>query len=120
KAQAVGNDFLFSWVDQLPAPWADAARREFEPRPVKIPAASADHLCDAARALCHRHEGVGADGWYLMREEPDADLGIRLFNSDGSRAELSGNGTGAPPPCSCRRGGRFVHPVRSASKLALE
>lgn len=93
KAQAVGNDFLFSWAHDLPEPWAAAARREFEPRPVKIHDASADHLCDAARALCHRHEGVGADGWYLMRDEPEADLGIRLFNSDGSRAELSGNGT---------------------------
>lgn len=93
KAQAVGNDFLFSWIDQLPEPLRQAALREFDPAAVKIPAASADDLSDAARALCHRQEGVGADGWYLMRETPEADLGIRLFNSDGSRAELSGNGT---------------------------
>ena len=33
--------------------------------------------------------GVGADGWMLVDERP----GIRLFNSDGSEPELSGNGT---------------------------
>jgi len=93
KAQAVGNDFLFSWVNDLPEPLRGSAQREFDPTPLKISDSSADHLPDAARALCHRQEGVGADGWYLMRDEPQADLGIRLFNSDGSRAELSGNGT---------------------------
>lgn len=116
KAQAVGNDFLFSWVDELPAPWADAARREFEPRPLKIPAASADDLSDVARALCHRQEGVGADGWYLMREEPDADLGIRLFNSDGSRAELSGNGTRCAAAVLLWKG----RPVRTPGQVSVK
>jgi diaminopimelate epimerase len=41
-----------------------------------------------ARALCHRTEGIGADG--LLRLGPD--LRMHLHNADGSRAEMSGNG----------------------------
>jgi diaminopimelate epimerase len=48
-----------------------------------------------ARAICNRHTGVGADGWMLidLAVGPDYDIAIRLFNSDGSEAEISGNGT---------------------------
>jgi diaminopimelate epimerase len=52
-----------------------------------------------ARAICNRYTGVGADGWMLVDPTPGADLeanydaSIRLFNSDGSEPELSGNGT---------------------------
>ncbi len=42
-----------------------------------------------ARAVCDRHQGVGADGLILFT----GPARIRLFNSDGSEAELSGNGT---------------------------
>ncbi|HEV2811977.1 MAG TPA: diaminopimelate epimerase, partial [Solirubrobacteraceae bacterium] len=46
------------------------------------------------RALCHRHTGVGADG-VLVLSPPDAPgfvARLRIFNPDGSEAELSGNG----------------------------
>jgi len=46
-----------------------------------------------ARALCDRHRGVGADG--LIRVTPgegSADFTMDLYNADGSRAEMSGNG----------------------------
>jgi diaminopimelate epimerase len=48
-----------------------------------------------ARAICDRHTGVGADGWILIgpASAVDHDAAIRLFNSDGSEAEISGNGT---------------------------
>ena len=48
-----------------------------------------------ARAICDRHTGVGADGWMLIEPATaaDHDAAIRLFNSDGSEAEISGNGT---------------------------
>jgi len=48
-----------------------------------------------ARAICDRHTGVGADGWMLVdpASAGDHDVVIRLFNSDGSEAEISGNGT---------------------------
>ena len=42
-----------------------------------------------ARAICSRNRGVGADGLILFT----GPARIRLFNSDGSEAELSGNGT---------------------------
>lgn len=76
KAEGAGNDFLITRTEAAPA----------GDRP------------DAARAICHRQMGVGADGWYLVRvsESPGVygvDAEIHLYNSDGSEAELSGNGT---------------------------
>lgn len=46
-----------------------------------------------AVAICDRHTGIGADGWIRMSESPQADAAIELWNSDGSRSEISGNGT---------------------------
>jgi diaminopimelate epimerase len=48
-----------------------------------------------ACAICDRHAGVGADGWMLVSppSDADADGAIQLYNSDGSMAEISGNGT---------------------------
>jgi diaminopimelate epimerase len=52
-------------------------------------------LQELAMAICNRYTGVGADGWILLdrTEGPGYDATIRLFNSDGSEPELSGNGT---------------------------
>jgi diaminopimelate epimerase len=47
---------------------------------------------EVARAMCDRHFGVGADGLILVQNSTSADLKMRLFNSDGSEAEVSGNG----------------------------
>lgn len=44
-----------------------------------------------ARAMCDRLRGVGADGLILYRGENDR-FAMTLFNSDGSSAEISGNG----------------------------
>jgi diaminopimelate epimerase len=72
KAHGAGNDFLLTWKRDAPA--VDPA--------------------GVARSICSRHTGVGADGWYLVDPgAPAADASLRLFNSDGSPAELSGNGT---------------------------
>jgi diaminopimelate epimerase len=43
------------------------------------------------RRLCDRHFGVGADG-LLVSEAPSPSFCLRIFNSDGSEAEKSGNG----------------------------
>ncbi len=67
KAHGAGNDFLLSWSDLVPT----------------------GDLPSIARAICNRHTGIGADGWMLVRETTS----IRLFNADGSEAEISGNGT---------------------------
>ena len=68
KAHGAQNDFLLTWVKDVP-PEAD--------------------LTAIAIAICDRYTGLGGDGWMLVDERP----GIRLFNSDGSEAEISGNGT---------------------------
>ena len=46
-----------------------------------------------ARRLCARTTGVGADGIEFLERRSDGSLFLRLFNADGSEAELSGNGT---------------------------
>lgn len=70
KASACGNDFLI----------VDGAY------------AGAD-LPDLSRRLCDRHDGVGADGVEWLFPAQDGDVCARLFNADGSEAEISGNGT---------------------------
>jgi diaminopimelate epimerase len=43
--------------------------------------------------ICHRNLGVGADGVEWLYPDAAADIRVRLINSDGSDAEVSGNGT---------------------------
>jgi len=45
-----------------------------------------------AQAMCDRHFGVGADGLILVLPSSRADVGMRMFNPDGSEAEMCGNG----------------------------
>ena len=71
KLQATGNDFILVDARIKTAEW---------PR--------------LAQAMCDRHFGVGADGLMLVQNSTSADLKMRLFNSDGSEAEVSGNGLG--------------------------
>lgn len=72
KAHGAHNDFLLSWRGQLPFTLDTRA---------------------AALAICDRHTGVGADGWLLVSPSASVDGSIELWNSDGSRSEISGNGT---------------------------
>src|SRR3984957_21341935 len=70
KAHACGNDFLI--LEE-----ALAQRRH--------PA--------LARKLCARNTSVGADGIEFLERKANGEFFLRLFNADGSEAELSGNGT---------------------------
>ncbi|WAM33393.1 diaminopimelate epimerase [Caldicellulosiruptor morganii] len=45
-----------------------------------------------AKRMCHRHIGVGADGLLLVLDSKLADIRMRIINSDGSEAEMCGNG----------------------------
>ena len=45
-----------------------------------------------ARDMCHRRFGVGADGLLLVLPSDCADVRMRMFNPDGSEAEMCGNG----------------------------
>jgi diaminopimelate epimerase len=51
-------------------------------------------LTDLARRLCDRHTGLGADGLiiYKIIAPGDSLVNFRIFNADGSEAEISGNG----------------------------
>jgi len=75
KTHGAGNDFLLSWSRHVNGlDW--------------------QHV---ARAICQRNYGIGADGWYVLdplRGDPHGcTVQAHLFNSDGSPAELSGNGS---------------------------
>lgn len=45
-----------------------------------------------ARRLCDRHTGIGADGLVIVMPSKVADVRMRIINSDGSEAEMCGNG----------------------------
>jgi diaminopimelate epimerase len=70
KAHACGNDFLI--IED-----GFAGRRHAE----------------LARKLCARNTSVGADGIEFLERRAKGEFFLRLFNADGSEAELSGNGT---------------------------
>jgi diaminopimelate epimerase len=70
KAHACGNDFLI----------------------IEEPLAQRRHA-ELARKLCARNTSVGADGIEFLDRKANGEFFLRLFNADGSEAELSGNGT---------------------------
>lgn len=49
-------------------------------------------LPEAARRICHRQFGIGADGLLLLRPVRRLDFRLLYYNSDGSRASFCGNG----------------------------
>ncbi|MBM3294836.1 MAG: diaminopimelate epimerase [Candidatus Aminicenantes bacterium] len=73
KFHSLGNDFLIVDLDEavLLEPPGDLARR-----------------------ICERHTGVGADGLLLLavKDRDRSEALFRIFNADGSEAEISGNG----------------------------
>ena len=77
KFDAWGNDFLVLDVAQLRSAGVDEAT-------VAWP--------EVSRAWCNRASGVGADGLLLLERIDDVNARMRLYNSDGSTAEMSGNG----------------------------
>lgn len=50
------------------------------------------NINDLARKISDRHLGVGSDGLILLLESKCADYKMRIFNADGSEAEMCGNG----------------------------
>ena len=50
------------------------------------------YVTDMAQRLCDRHTGIGADGLVIVMPSEVADVRMRIINSDGSEAEMCGNG----------------------------
>jgi len=74
KASACGNDFLIDEAAQLSTQYTQ-------------------ELVELSRRVCDRHNGIGADGVEWLYPDSKHEAQARLFNADGSEAEISGNGT---------------------------
>jgi len=92
KASACGNDFLVMDAVHAPADLAAISRR-----------------------LCDRHNGIGADGVEWLFPDTEADVSARLFNADGSEAEISGNGTRCVAAELCARTGKEQVTIRTGA-----
>ncbi len=71
KMHGLGNDYIYVDAFHDPVP---------------------DDPAEAARQMSDRHFGIGADGLILIEPSAAADARMRMFNADGSEAEMCGNG----------------------------
>ena len=51
-----------------------------------------DNPGEVARVVSDRHFGIGSDGLILIRPSKAADFEMAMYNADGSRGEMCGNG----------------------------
>ncbi|MBI4597280.1 MAG: diaminopimelate epimerase [Candidatus Omnitrophica bacterium] len=109
KMAGTGNDFIV----------VDARRRQCNGVSRRWSAVS--------QALCDRHHGIGADGMLLLEPSRSAAAKMRIFNADGSEAEMCGNGArcvalylahSTPRPDPQSRGGQ--HTAHSSKAITLE
>jgi diaminopimelate epimerase len=94
RGHGLGNDYLVMAEDDLDFPLTPAA----------------------IRWICHRNWGVGSDGILLRTATNAADVGLRIFNPDGSEAEKSGNGLRIFAKYLWERGGLRKSPMRIETK----
>ena len=73
KMEGLGNDFII----------LDDRKKEIR---------AYENYSALAKRLCSRHFGIGADGIILILESCDHDIKFRIYNSDGSQAQMCGNG----------------------------
>jgi diaminopimelate epimerase len=94
KMHGIGNDYIYVNCFELPFP--------------KDPA-------DLARKISDRHFGVGADGLILIcPSDNGADVRMRMYNADGSEAEMCGNGI------RCLAKYAYDHGIKQAEKLRIQ
>ena len=93
KMEGLGNDFIVTH---------------------DIPPGAEEQMVASAVRLCDRRRGIGADGLVLVLPSAVADLRMRIINSDGSEAEMCGNGI--------RCFARYValHSLDNSPKLSIE
>ncbi|SEF68178.1 diaminopimelate epimerase [Caloramator fervidus] len=70
KMHGLGNDFII--IENLEENFLDYSK--------------------IATKVCNRHFGIGADGLLVVEKSDKADIKMLIFNSDGSQAEMCGNG----------------------------
>ncbi len=70
KMHGAGNDFVLLKADEV----------------------NGKDISELAKAMCHRHFGIGADGLMVVFPSEAADVRMEYYNSDGSLAEMCGNG----------------------------
>jgi diaminopimelate epimerase len=90
KLHGIGNDYIY--VNGFTETVADPAR--------------------IARAISDRHFGVGSDGLILVLPSDKADVRMRMFNADGSEAEMCGNGIRCVAKFAFERGLSKSNPMR--------
>ena len=89
KMQGLGNDYVYM----------DAINQNIE------------NISELAIKVSNRHLGIGSDGLILICKSEKADFKMRMFNSDGSEAEMCGNGI--------RCVGKFVYDKGLTNKTRL-
>ena len=89
KMQGLGNDYVY----------VDCTREE-----LAAPA-------DVARAVSDRHFGIGSDGLILIKSSETADFYMEMYNADGSRSAMCGNGI--------RCVGKYVYDFGLTDKLDI-
>ncbi len=77
KMEGAGNDYVY--IDALGSPTSTDVEA------VNIP--------ELAREISDRHYGVGGDGLIVIQPSDNADFRMRMFNADGSEAQMCGNGS---------------------------
>lgn len=90
KMQGLGNDYVYMDCTKSGIP---------------------DNVVSLAKFISNRHFGVGSDGLILICESKKCDFKMRMFNSDGSEAQMCGNGI--------RCVGKFVYDKGLTSKTEI-
>lgn len=93
KMHGIGNDYVYVDCTARPVP---------------------ENPAELARRIADRHFGVGGDGLILICPSEVADARMRMFNADGSEAEMCGNGV------RCVAKYVFDHGIARKSPLAIE
>ena len=89
KMEGLGNDYIY----------VDCTKNDLE------------NASELARVMSDRHFGIGADGLILIKKSENADFRMQMYNSDGTEAEMCGNGI--------RCVGKFVYDKGLTTKTNL-
>ena len=93
KMHGAGNDYIYVDCFNHPTP---------------------DDPAELSRQVSDRHKGIGADGLILICPSQVADARMRMFNADGSEAEMCGNGI------RCVAKYLFDHDICRQNNIAIE